>query len=487
MAVKENDNIRVIFGLKLKQLRSSKGLSLLELSNKSGLSLSYINEIEKGKKYPKAEKIMALAKGLEVSYDSLVSLKVNKTLAPAIDVLNSSLIREFPLDIFGIESKKLIELVSNAPAKVNAFINAMIEIANNYNLKNENFYYAALRSYQVLHENYFEDLERAADDFVKQFNLPVVPPVSEKHILNILEQHYGYKVQFSFPEQHPELNKFRSMVVNKHMYINPTLNKEQRLFQLAREAGYLFMKIKDRPYTSTWIKVTSFDQVLNNFKASYFANAVLIPKSQLLADMETLFARTTWDNEAFTALLAKYQVSPETLMHRLTNLLPKHWGIHNLFFQRVNKTPEGFFIDKELHIATRHKTYSNEINLHYCRRWLSVNLMSGKTRVKSGIQQSHYLNSGDDFLIISMKVPAHKIRENDTVYSLGLLISNELRKKAAFLGDSNIPQKEVNICCERCPLTNCKERAAEPVELEKEAAVNRLEEALQAFIREEEN
>lgn len=485
MAAKENDNIRVIFGLKLKQLRSAKGLSLLELSQKSGLSLSYINEIEKGKKYPKAEKIMALAKGLEVSYDNLVSLKVNKTLAPAIDVLNSSLIREFPLDIFGIESKKLIELVSNAPAKVNAFINAMIEIANNYNLKNENFYYAALRSYQVLHENYFEEIERAAEEFSQQFNLPALPPVNEQDILHILEEHYGYQIQFSFPEKHPDLSKFRSIVVNRHMYINPTLNKEQRLFQLAREAGYQFMKIKDRPYTSTWIKVTSFDQVLNNFKASYFANAVLIPKQLLLADMEAQFAGSTWNNEAFTSLLSKYQVSPETLLHRLTNLLPKYWGIHNLFFQRVNKTPEGFFIDKELHIATRHKTYSNEINLHYCRRWLSVNLMSGKNRVKSGIQQSHYINSGDDFLIISMKVPAHKIRENDTVYSMGLLINSELRRKAAFLNDNNIPRKEVNICCERCPLTNCKERAAQPEELEKEAAVNRLEEALKAFIKEE--
>jgi DNA-binding XRE family transcriptional regulator len=48
------DNIRLVFGLKLKQLRLDKAMSLTELAQKSGLSMSYINEIEKGKKYPKS-------------------------------------------------------------------------------------------------------------------------------------------------------------------------------------------------------------------------------------------------------------------------------------------------------------------------------------------------------------------------------------------------------------------------------------------------
>jgi len=65
-------NIRLIFGLKLRQLRQENKLSLVELSGKSGLSVSYLNEIEKGKKYPKAEKIAAISNALGVSYDKLV-------------------------------------------------------------------------------------------------------------------------------------------------------------------------------------------------------------------------------------------------------------------------------------------------------------------------------------------------------------------------------------------------------------------------------
>ena len=78
METTTEENIRIIFGLKLKKLRSDKKLSLQQLSDMSGVSVSYMNEIENGKKYPKPDKITELAKALETTYDSLVSLKINK-------------------------------------------------------------------------------------------------------------------------------------------------------------------------------------------------------------------------------------------------------------------------------------------------------------------------------------------------------------------------------------------------------------------------
>ena len=41
------ENIRIIFGIKVKKLRSDLRLSLQQLSQKSGISISYLNEIEK--------------------------------------------------------------------------------------------------------------------------------------------------------------------------------------------------------------------------------------------------------------------------------------------------------------------------------------------------------------------------------------------------------------------------------------------------------
>ncbi|HAF76204.1 MAG TPA: DNA-binding protein, partial [Maribacter sp.] len=62
----EQEYIKLIFGLKLKQIRTEKDLSLSGLSKICGLSKSYLNEIEKGKKYPKPDKIILLSEKLEV-------------------------------------------------------------------------------------------------------------------------------------------------------------------------------------------------------------------------------------------------------------------------------------------------------------------------------------------------------------------------------------------------------------------------------------
>ena len=49
-------NLRYIFGMRFRCFRQEKGFGLKQFAALTGLSASYINEIENGKKYPKAEK-----------------------------------------------------------------------------------------------------------------------------------------------------------------------------------------------------------------------------------------------------------------------------------------------------------------------------------------------------------------------------------------------------------------------------------------------
>ena len=116
VAIANKETIRLIFGLKLRQLRNDKKFSLAELSKKTGVSQSYLNEIEKGKKYPKTDKIILLSSALGVPYDKMVSLKLSKNLSPIAELLDSNILNELPLDLFGFEMSKVIELISNAPA-----------------------------------------------------------------------------------------------------------------------------------------------------------------------------------------------------------------------------------------------------------------------------------------------------------------------------------------------------------------------------------
>ncbi|MEL6562549.1 MAG: helix-turn-helix transcriptional regulator [Bacteroidota bacterium] len=167
--MKKGIDIRQILGLKVRELRNKKRLSFQELSKMTGLSVSYLNEIEKGKKYPKGDKIIQLADALDVSYDYLVSLKVSKKIEPIVSLLQSPFFRELPLEHFGMDSQKFVELISASPEKINAFINTIMQVARSYELGRENIYHAVLRSYQEINDNYFPELEQAVIDF-KQNN-----------------------------------------------------------------------------------------------------------------------------------------------------------------------------------------------------------------------------------------------------------------------------------------------------------------------------
>ena len=103
--------LKHIFGLKLRELRQSKGITYQELSKSTGLSVSYLSEIESGKKYPKGDKISILAESLDITYDDLVSLKVPRKIQPIINLIESPKFSEFPLVDFGLNPQKIIEII----------------------------------------------------------------------------------------------------------------------------------------------------------------------------------------------------------------------------------------------------------------------------------------------------------------------------------------------------------------------------------------
>ena len=167
----DNQIIRYILGFKVRHHRQKLNLSYQELAQKTGLSTSYLHDIEKGKRYPKPNKIGLLAEALEVDYNYMVSTTASKKLQPIIDLLTSNFFKLFPLNEFGIRMEKLLELFTQTPDKVNAFISTIFKIARNYQVNEDQFYLEALRSYQDMHNNYFPEIESAASAFKKEFSI----------------------------------------------------------------------------------------------------------------------------------------------------------------------------------------------------------------------------------------------------------------------------------------------------------------------------
>ena len=469
-------HIRLIFGLKVRQLRTQKGLSFSQLSRETGISISYLNEIEKGKKYPKAEKIMALSRALGVSYDQLVSLKLNKSLAPVAELLNSGVLNSIPLDLFGLDTGTVLDLISSAPVKINAFINTLIKIARSYEMSEENFYFAAVRSYQEMHNNYFEELETAVDEFVKEYQVNTEPPVARQHLFEILIKRFYYTIDWESIHQFPELESFRSVYVRekRRLYINNNLTKMQQSFLIGKEIGFNYLKLQERPYTSNLFQVSSFEEVLNNFKASYFSVALLMNRHQFIRDLTHFFDRDSLDTEEFKGILQKYQASPEMFLHRLTNLLPKYFSIDKFFFIRVNKGAigeSGFHITKELHFSQLHSPHRNDVNEHYCRRWISIRSLKKLQEKQADLsandfmveaQRSTFIGSQTEYLCISITRPNSPTPESNVSVTLGIQVDAASRKRIRFLNSDDIPKETVNETCERCALADCHQRVAAP-------------------------
>ncbi len=483
MAVEE-EYIRLIFGLKLKQIRTERTLSLFGLSKLTGLSKSYLNEIEKGKKYPKTDKIVLLSEALDVPYDHFVSLKLDKNLAPIGEILQSKILKEIPLEVFGIKESNLIDIIANAPVKVNAFISTLIKIAQHYSVTRESFFLAALRSYQEAQNNYFDDIESLVEEFSKAYHIDLTKKVSTNELEEILLEEYEYTINNEELDLHENLQELRSIFIAKNntLLMSTFIDESQKRFIYAKEIAYNYMNTTDRLYTFPWIKFGNFDQVLNNFLASYFAGALLIPKNRLIDEVKAFFQSTSWNQDIFITLMNHFTNSPETFYQRLTNILPKQFHFKNLFFLRFthNIGKSTYTLNKELHITQQQAPRANESNEHYCRRWVSLRTLDTlakqpKQKHIFDIQISDYPDSNSQYLIFSSAtVDPFKKNSNRSV-SIGILISPHLKKHIHFLEDPAIKTVQVGVTCETCAIENCKERVVESSQLERKKRHKKIE------------
>ncbi len=488
----KSQNERIIFGLKVRQLRQEKGLSFKKLSERSGLSISYLNEIEKGKKYPKLDKVRVLAQVLGEEVDELTSTELRRGLAPVGQLLSSNFLNELPLDLFGIELSKVVQIIASAPLRVGAFISTLVELARNYAMREENFYHGAMRAYQELHYNYFEEIETAAAQFVRQYELPDAEAPSVDQLQAILEDSCQYEIVHNGLKDYPDLLTFRSVFVprQKRLLLNPQLTNTYKAFQFGKELGFYYLKLKERALSSSLSRVNSFEEVLNHFKAAYFSVAILIGKDHFVRQLRQLFAKSRWNGEAFISLMEHYHASPEMLFLRLTNILPTCFGLRKLFSLRIihDTASDQFHIDKELHLNHKHYPQSNGISEHYCRRWLSVSLLRDLTDLQQkgkyagtivGAQRSRYFGTEDEYLCFTLARPSYPEPGKNVSVALGLLIDENLKKNIAFWDDPAIGRREVNITCERCAIQDCEQRAVPASFIERKMARRKIHESLQ--------
>ena len=466
-------NRRILFGLKVRHRRQQLALSPAALAKLAGMSVSYLNEIEKGKKYPKDNKLASLATALAVSPASLASLESDQSLAPLVRLLQSNFLNELPLDLFGIELSKVVEIIAESPLRVGAFISTMVDLAQSYAIHESNFYEAALTSFQELHNNFFPDIEQYIEDFSKQYHLDSKRQVSKEYLQSILTDEFGISIK-SIPKQvQPSLSRVRAIYQTdkRILYLNTDMSERLTAAQLARELGFQYMQLKERVATTPVLSINSFEQMLNQFRSTYFSAGIMVQKEHLLMDIKQLFGSEVWDAEAFNEMVNSYNVTPETLFLRMSQLLLPAFGLKDVFFFRIihDRHTGLFHLDRELQLGfQKQQQYRSGLNLHYCRRWQGIELLKVDQEMAAqahdspnmvAVQKSKFFETGQEYLTISwLQKDADRPHLNSCI-SVHLRINDQLKQVIRFTNDPSLQTRVVNSVCETCPIADCNVRA----------------------------
>ncbi|MFQ5350519.1 MAG: XRE family transcriptional regulator, partial [Thermoanaerobaculia bacterium] len=304
-------------------------------------------------------------------------------------------------------------------------------------------------------------------------------PLAPSTLARTLREEWGYELEQKTLAEHPRLGELRSVYVDgRHprLLLNGRLLPRQRAFILAREIGYRHLGLGERAVTSSWLEVESFEQLLNNLKASYFAGALLIAADSLTRDLEKVFAAPRWRARALRGLLRRHGATPEMLFYRLTELVPQRFGLREIFFLRLTRRAgsDAVRLTKIFNMSRVLVPHGINLGEHYCRRWPAFGLLAelaggedgeDPERPLIGVQRSTFLDQEAEFFVLSMARPLVLSPGTHSCVSLGFLLDGDFRRRVRFWDDPEIPQVEVNLTCERCSLSaaECTDRVAEPV------------------------
>ena len=486
-------HLRTILAIKLKRLRKQRGLTLGEVSQATGLSVSYLAEIEGGKKYPKPDRILQLAAALQTPYDELTSSRLEHDFEELHSFINAPALRNFPFDFFGVPASDLVKLLARSPAEVTALIRTVHEVAHQYDFGVEHFLHAALRSYVELTDNEYPQIEQEAERFAQTLARSGKGARSEDDALRRWVLSNGIEeIDEATLASRPGLRQFRSILLERppvRLLLNPMLSASQKKFVLAREAGYRVLGLKARSFTAPPDREDSFEQVRNDSQASYFAGALLLPRKALAADLRAFFRLPTWQPAVLVGLLHKYRVTPETLMYRISQLAPAefHLRAHFLKFAEVEGQIRVVKLVNLSGLPMLSGMYAKE---QYCRRWLATRLLGEFRRRERrqdaiaphvGVQYSRFAETADTYFNFGMALAQPLDPAVAISLTVGCKADDQLHKAIRFAKDPTIPQIVVGGTCERCGLdtASCADRAAAPVIYLRERARDEAREELQ--------
>lgn len=471
----DQNTVRLIFGLKLKNLRQQHQYSLKELGQKTGLSVSYLNEIEKGKKYPKPDKVLALADALSSSFDQLVSVRLEEDQDAIARILQNGFVHSLPLQDLGINLTELLNSITEDSQKATRLLCTILELRRRHFIRQSDLFSAILKSEIDEKRNHFTEWEELASTLRDRYRKWGSPSDSEyaQQIVQHLEQKYNYEFEtVAFGDESTALRtlRFRRNVRSKKiiLHLNSALSAKEQLYFLLRE---LIARELGHPPISAHQEnddFATYTAYVNHYMVSYIADAMLLPKDSFLDELNLLCSFDRWSSGRFRVFLQNAPVPTKRVLQRMTQLLPREWNIDPVYALEFGRNIEleRFLILDELHLSGLQMPNGINREESFCRRWISMRALEAFTSSKDSsgaliqTQKSTIADVNGQFFNIA-------IAERDSVerglircHTIGIPITKKHGKRIAFLNDTYVKHDTVAETCERCRILDCKERLA---------------------------
>ena len=160
-------------------------------------------------------------------------------------------------------------------------------------------------------------------------------------------------------------------------------------------------------------------------------------------------------------------------VYRFGHLLYDLFGIEEFHYLRFNNKvgTERFDLMKELNMSPVIAPHSIGLNEHYCRRWLSIDLLNKlaeeqkkeKSRTSLiAVSRAKFIETDAEFFTISIARPLVLSSDKNSSMIIGFLINDKFKRTVKFWDDPKIKDTLINETCERCGLSEneCSERIA---------------------------
>jgi len=447
-----------------------------------------LSELESGTKSPGFESLGALAKAFDINRADLLPEKDDEHTNPFRDILDGTLLASFENKR---STQQIVNFITSAPDLSDAIMKAIYKVAETQGLESTFFFPVLLRTYQEKNNNYFKTLEEDAKRFLKDHRLERGIRINSSDLLKVLQEKFACQVQEEDLSQYKKLKYIRSIYIPGRdiFLVNKVLEDNQKAFEIGREIGRKYLGHSgERDLTTPPTEIRSFTQIWDEFQISYFAGALFMPQESFTADIREFFNCEKLDKRLLYDIMAKYNVSEEMILHRMTQIMSQEFGIKSLHFMRFQHRGDyrvsepvlgGKVINepvchltKYLNIKSMRVLYENNLHERYCRRWGALialkNLIEDKEEKEvlreeryCIVQKSKFIGSDNRYICISL---SRRMSIDGSIASItiGFPLDDHVKSVVKFWNDENIQEIDVGYTCERCKIDNCAERVARP-------------------------